>query len=397
METLESRLKIDPILAQSYAPIIYDLGQENDRKTVENLFADQKVQNISDDYTEQLKELFQVNNPSQIFSPDFGAKFEAYLAGLTASLPLWQQGKWAYYPWISTLVHILPDHDFQHVRTARNRYLINEEEQEKYYNATVGIAGMSVGNSVTLALVLQGGARRIKLADFDLMALSNINRIRSSIDTLGLPKVVMTARQIYLINPYAEVEIFPEGLSEATIDTFFRGEHPLDLIVDEIDNLAFKYLIREQAKKYKLPLVMAADNGDNGVIDIERYDQNPELPFFHGRLGEVTLDELKNLDKMGIGKMITKHVGPQNVTKRMQESLLAIGKTIVSWPQLGGAALLNGSVLAYAIRKILTGQPLEENRVILSLDEKFIPDFNSPAEQAKRQEVTDSFKKMFGL
>jgi len=142
---------------------------------------------------------------------------------------------------------------------------------------------------------------------------------------------------------------------------------------------------------------MGADNGDNAVVDVERYDLNRNQKFFHGRIGTTTFEQLKSLDKFGIGKTITRHIGPENIGKKMQDSLLAMGKTIVSWPQLGGAALLNGSAVAYCVRKILNKQPLENNRSIVSLDELFIPNYNSPANKKSRKKIADNFKKMFGL
>ena len=74
-----------------------------------------------------------------------------------------------------------------------------------------------------------------------------------------------------------------------------------------------------------------------------------------------------------------------------------MGKTIVSWPQLGGAALVNGAAVAYCVRKILNGQPLEANRALISLDEKLIPDYNTPEAGALRQKVSEDFAKGFGL
>jgi tRNA A37 threonylcarbamoyladenosine dehydratase len=253
-----------------------------------------------------------------------------------------------------------------------------------------------VGNSVILAVVLQGGARHIKLADFDTLALTNLNRIRSGITGLGINKTEITARQIYELNPYATIELFPEGLTKKNLNKFFSSPK-LDIIIDELDNIAIKHLVRQYAKKYKVPLVMGADNGDNAVVDIERYDTNKSQRFFHGRIGNVTYKELKNLDKFGIGKTITSHIGPENIGKRMQDSLMAMGKTIVSWPQLGGAALLNGSAVAYCVRKILNKQPLENNRAIVSLDELFIPQYNSPENKNQRKKIAQNFKKMFGI
>ena len=385
-------------------PVFFNLANAADQSRLDQLFSSGTIQHVVDDYEEEQLELFGVKNPTLVYTPDFKAKFAAYYKDLetkdNGSRTLWLHGNWVFFPWSSKLVHILPEDDFQLVRTARNKNLINAAEQDKFYNSTVGIAGLSVGSSVAYAIVLQGGAKHLKLADMDRLALSNTNRILSGVDNLGVLKVEMAARRIYEMNTYAEVELFPEGLQPANIDRFFDG---LDIVIDEIDNLAVKYLIRVEAKKRKLAVVMAADNGDNAVVDIDRFDLDPNLPFFHGRMGttgpggEISYDMLTKLDKFGIGKMITKHVGAENVTQRMQESLMEMGKTIVSWPQLGGAAMINGAAVAYCVRKILNGQPLESNRALIFLDEKLIPDYNSPAEQKRRADVAAGFRKIFGL
>jgi tRNA A37 threonylcarbamoyladenosine dehydratase len=392
-KTLQERSKV--ILDSK--PVIFRLNARGDQEKLSSLLSNGKVAQVVDDFEEQHKELFGINNPSQVYTPDFPKLFQNYYLALQAQAPLYQHGTWVFFSWLSTLVHLLDDADFQKVRTGRNKNLITAEEQEKFYNATVGIGGLSVGNSVALAIALQGGARHIRLADMDRLALTNLNRIRSGVQDLGLLKVEMTARQIYALNPYATVETFPEGLTPANIGAFFEGPPKLDIVIDELDNIAIKCLIREQAKKYRLAVVMAADNGDNAVVDIERYDEDPNLEFFHGRIGKVSYEELLKLDKFGIGKTITKHIGPENVTEKMQQSLLQMGKTIVSWPQLGGAALLNGSAVAYCVRQILNKEPIENNRALISLDEKLLPDYNSPAEVQKRQNIAENFKKIFGL
>lgn len=400
---LVKKAKID----LGYEPTIFNLKLEKDRRVVKKLFASHQILSVSDDYEEQLRELFGIKNPSWVYAPGFAEKFKAFHAGLkkqaqknsrattkASAKNLAEHGRWVFYPWLGSLVHVLPEADFQLVRTARNRNLILPEEQDRFYNATIGIGGLSIGSSVAAAIVLQGGGRRIRLADMDRLALTNTNRVKAGVENLGVLKVVVTARQIYEMNPYAHVEIFADGLTPKNIGRFFDG---LDIMIDELDNLAVKYLIREQARKHRIAVVMAADNGDNSVVDVERYDLNPKTPFFHGRMGNVTYAQLATLDKFGIGKMITKHVGPENVTERMQQSLVQMGKTIVSWPQLGGAALMNGSAVAYCVRKILNGQPVESNRALLSLDEKLTPGYNSVAQRKRRGRVAAGFRKVFGL
>ncbi len=378
----------------SSKPVLFNLSDEKDRAAVSKLFDNGSIQHIVDDYEEEQLELFGVKNPTKVYTPTYRQEFKAFYENLQKIQPLWQHGLWVFFPWISKLTHVLPEADFQMVRTARNRNLINQEEQDKFYNATVGIGGLSVGSSVAFALALQGGAKHMKLADMDRLALSNTNRILSGVDNLGVLKVNMAARFIYEINPYAVVETFPDGIQPDNVDTFVKG---LDVMIDELDNLAVKFLIRENAKKHRVPIVMAADNGDNAVVDVERYDLDRNTPFFQGRLPGVTYESLSKLDKFGIGKTITQHVGPENVTERMQQSLMEMGKTIVSWPQLGGAALVNGAAVAYCVRRILNKQPLESNRSLIVMDSILNPHYNTPEQVAHRKEVADNFKKIFGL
>ena len=392
-KTLETKA-IDPAPSK---PRFFNLSKKSDQIKVGKLIESKEVLHIVDDYREQLNELFSVNNPTKVFSPNLQKEFKEYIKKLEARQPLWQQGNWAYYPWLATLVHILVDKDFQLVRTTRNRNLINKDEQDKFYNSVIGIGGLSVGNNIALSLVLQGGGRHLRLADMDTLALSNTNRVRAGVQNLGLSKVDVTARQIYEINPYARIELFSEGLNKENIAKFFAGPPKLDIVVDELDNLAVKVLIREEAKKNRIAVVMATDNGDNGLVDVERYDLDPETPFFHGRMGDVSYEKLINLDKMGIGKLIIQHIGVETVTNRVRESMPEIGKTIVSWPQLGGAAILNGSAVAYCVRKILNNQPIENNRALVSLDEKLIPNYSSPQEKRKRTQSAEKFKRTFGF
>lgn len=375
-------------------PEIFDLAKDDDRVRFEELIASGAIKQISDDYEEQQRELFGVLNPSKVYVPGFEELFREHFNLLSANTSLDQHGRWSYFPWRYIAAHILPEDEYRLVRTARNQNLITKEEQEKFYNAKIGIGGLSVGSSVAFAIALGGGGKRMKLADMDHLALSNTNRVLAGADRLGMLKVEMAARTIYEINPYAEIELQSEGLTPENIENFCSD---LDIVIDELDNLAVKYLIREQAKKHRIAVVMAADNGDNAVVDVERYDLDPQPEFFHGRMGNVSYEMLRGLDKFGIGKMITKHVGPENVTERMQQSLTQMGKTIVSWPQLGGAALVNGAAVAYCVRKILNGQPLEANRALISLDEKLVPDYNSVEAIARRQKISDDFAKGFGL
>ena len=283
-----------------------------------------------------------------------------------------QWGTWVYYPWLNQVVHFPPKQELRALRTSRNRNLITAEEQRTLYNATILIVGMSVGSNIVEALVSQGIGGKLILIDMDIIEPSNLNRIRSAYHQVGLHKVEAISRKVWEIDPYIEIIDYREGLNEQNLVEIL-DQHKIDVLVDEMDELKMKIILREHAKQRKLPVVMAADDGDDALLDIERYDLDPELELFEGRIPQTILEEIKagSIPRPKLGMMIGKYfVGAENVPLRMYQSLGEVGKTLPSWPQLGGAAALSGISLSYTIKKILLGKPIKTGRILISLDEK---------------------------
>ena len=270
--------------------------------------------------------------------------------------PKFTKGK-VYFTWNREQTLIPNRQTFFKQRSIRNRNLITEEEQKIFRNFSIGIAGLSVGNSIALALTLEGGANHMKLADFDKLELSNLNRIRAGVHHIGLNKTVLTAQQIYELNPYAELELFPKGLTVRSLPKFFKN---LNLVVDEMDSIEMKIKLRLMARKLRIPIVSAADNGDNTIVDVERFDLEPTRPIFHGRIEKVNLN-----NKL---EVINRMVGLEYVTPRMKASLKQIGKELETWPQLGGASMLCGAALVHVIRKISLGESMKSGKYNVSLD-----------------------------
>lgn len=276
---------------------------------------------------------------------------------------------WAWYPWKKTLVSILPEEDFVRIRTSRNKYLISEEEQTKFRDLRIGIAGLSVGYSIALAIVLEGGGKNLHLADYDTLDLSNLNRLPYSIDEIGLKKSTIVARRLYELDPYLNITLFSSPLTKENISKF---TNELGVIIDEVDNFAIKLLLRQQAMRLHIPVLMATDNEETGLIDVERYDTEENVRPFLSRIPESTVEALSELTKQEAGKLIAQYVGGEFTSERMRESLQAMGTKLVSWPQIGGTAMLNGGAVAYAIRTLIThGAKLRSGRYSISLPNIF--------------------------
>ena len=65
-----------------------------------------------------------------------------------------------------------------------------------------------------------GGAKNWKLADFDLLSGSNINRIRTVFKNIDIRKTEIAAREIYEVDPYSTIELFSNGVTEDNLEDF---------------------------------------------------------------------------------------------------------------------------------------------------------------------------------
>lgn len=276
-------------------------------------------------------------------------------------------GNWVFYPWKNTLVHILNKEDFIRIRTLRNNYKITPTEQLELGEKKIGIVGLSVGQSVALAMALERSFGEIRLADFDTLELSNLNRLKAGVTSLGLEKVVIAAREILEIDPYLKVTLFREGINEDNVDDFLVENGKLDLLIDECDSLDIKFLLRERAKLKQIPVIM--ETSDRGMLDIERYDIEPDRQIFHGLLEGVCKSELANLSNKERVSIVLKITGLETLSLRMKASLLEIGSTITSWPQLASGVFLGGASVAHVGRRVLLGDNVPSGRFYVDFDE----------------------------
>lgn len=354
---------------------------------------------IHDTLTEQFRELYAMRHPRTIHAGVKPRDVAEFVAGLTADFPnITAYGTWAWFPWISTLVHFLPEDLHTELRTGRNRNLITQEEQHRYYFSRVGVAGLSVGNSVVASLVHTGGAKFLRVADGDSVSGSNINRVRAGFDAVGIPKYALVARETYLVNPYSDIVIYKSGITKGNLEKFLVYPKPLNVVIDEMDTLYLKIQLRVLSRKHRIPVIMAADNGDGVVVDIERFDLDPTLPLMHGQIPEKELLVIEpNTRRDVAAKIISRWVKPENIAGRMQESLLELGRSLYTWPQLGNAAFMAGAVLSYVARKVILKDPLVQGKVVISPDAFFVPGYTTAAIVKKRRSKTGLFERAIGL
>lgn len=333
-----------------------------------------KIPNIVevDAFSRQLKELFFIKN-TKFIGED---KEKIYKSNEFKKFCKDKENdfKYFYYSWNNHLVKCINKDDYFTLKTNRNQDLITNDEQKKLRDYKIAVFGMSVGSNIAFVLTQAGISNKIILADFDELDTTNLNRILAGVHQIGLNKTIVAARRIYEDNPYADVYILPEGISKENLEKLLENKE-IDCIVEEIDDIKVKIETRILALKYKVPVIMITDNGDGVVLHIERYDIghnqifDKEQKYWEDKIrgaGEITKEIAGNMimnDFLG---------GPQNVDPYMLKSVQKVfKKELVSWSQLGSAAILGAVVITVAVKRIA----LETSKQ-LNTREFISPDFS---------------------
>ncbi|HYM01649.1 MAG TPA: ThiF family adenylyltransferase [Stellaceae bacterium] len=349
----------------SWRPFVFDGAIAEDQSRLAALAASGTVFARHDTFLDQLRDLIAARHPAETLArPRLDEEVARCLAGAPAS----HHGRWVYYPWSGRLVHLLAPSAFRELRSDRNRNKITPEEQARLRDAAIGVIGLSVGQASALTLALEGVGGRFRLADFDTLSLSNLNRLRAGTYELGVNKAVITARQMFEIDPYLEIEIFADGVTDANLAAFLGdGPDRLGVLIEECDDLRVKILAPEGARDRRIPVVM--DTNDRGLLDVERFDLEPDRPIIHGRLGTLdarALDGLSTTEKI---PHLLKLVGEQTLSPRLASSMRDIKRTLSSWPQLASGVALGGALVTDAARRVLLGEPIRSGRYYVDVEE----------------------------
>lgn len=337
------------IMEKEVAPIFL-----KDEKEIQALLKKQPHTILVDAFSRQLKELFIIENP--IYAGE--RKEEGFQTKKFKKFCETHKNNFihVHYPWNHSVVKTVKRDEYLKLKTNRNQDLITTQEQEKLSNCRVGVFGMSVGSNIALVLTQAGISNDIIIADFDELDTTNLNRIIAGVHQVGLNKCIVSARHIYEDNPFAKVTILPDGVNKQNIEKLLK-QRKLDIIVDEIDNMAIKIDIRILAQKYKVPVVMVTDNGEGIVLHVERYDLAHKKIFGKEKAYFESLVS-SDFSREKIAEFIISDIvgGMEKVDKRMRQSVTRVlRKELVSWPQLGSAAILAGVMATYTIKQVILG------------------------------------------
>lgn len=342
--------RVDTKSSLDYQPKFFHLSNQIEKDEFSQILNKEGIQ-VFDNIYDQLAELIKIKNVSKKITDE---ELPGLIGDYIGDIPAYEFGLWVFYPWLNKLVHILDEEDFIAVRTNRNQHKITLEELKILREKKIGVIGLSVGQCIASVLALERCCGEIRLADFDDIQLSNLNRINTSLYNIGCFKVVQIARAISEIDPFIKVICFTDGMNESNADNFFLGNGKLDLLIEECDSIDVKVLARLKAKQYKIPVVM--DTNDRGMIDIERYDLEQDYPLLHGLLNGIPLENLKDASQEKKLAILLKFFSFEKGSARGKAALFEIGQSLLAWPQIASSVYLGGAIATDVSRRILLDQ-----------------------------------------
>lgn len=232
-------------------------------------------------------------------------------------------------------------------RYDRQRALITPAEQQRLAGAVVALAGMGVGASIAQQLALVG-VGTLRISDGDDIALTNLNRHPIAVNSdVGQPKTTVMAQYLGALNPEVTVDV-RDATDGLNVESFCKA----DVVVDEVDCIATKWMLRWTARRLGVPVVMATDLGDERVLlDVERFDQEARFPF-HGLVDDAQTE----------GEVLTKLF-----RRHCSKDLWAALRIGASFPQLGSTMAVASGVTARAVRDIIIGRDVPSGRFVYDL------------------------------
>lgn len=363
-EQLSQLVKLSSLASKIFQPEFLRIQNSKDNDRIEEIL---KISGLTvvDQLRSQLSELVKISNPSKRLTAE---QISELVDSHLGEIPEWQYGVWVFYPWSNRLVHLLDEKEFVEVRTSRNQYKITPEERDLLSQKKVGVIGLSVGQSVSVTMAMERICGELRLADFDALELTNLNRIRTGVQNLGQLKVYSVAREIAELDPYIKIRCFPEGLTEENMDAFFLDGGKLDLVVEESDGFDIKVLARYKARELQVPVIMEAS--DRCMVDVERFDLEPNRPILHGILDHLDVAKLKSLttNEEKIPYMFD-ILGLSTTSPKLRASMLEMQQTITTWPQLASAVTMGGGITADVSRRMLLNDFTGSGRFYVDIDE----------------------------
>lgn len=275
--------------------------------------------------------------------------------------------RWVHFPWSRKLVRYPDSAAHMPIRTSRNRPVVSSEEQQRLYDARIAVFGLSVGGNILQQFARSGTGGSYYFGDPDTLDLTNLNRMPATMADIGLNKSDILAKHISEQDPYVAQTLLRQGYVPLETDALLDSARP-QLIIEEVDNITIKAMIRAYARRQGIPVMTVADLGEKSIVDIERYDLGDVEPF-NGKLDACFVRELESgrvLDERErMQALIRLMGGMREISPRVVAAAAAMKRgEIGGFPQPGATATAGAALADVAARDILLGRPVASGSYI---------------------------------
>lgn len=269
-----------------------------------------------------------------------------------------------------------------------------QQVREKLESAVIGFAGASVGGNIVEGWLREARPRQIKIADPDWVETTNLNRgermslrhvvasraerfdPRNPYESARISKAEYIAYEEHLVDPYPAFHVYKDGLSRANIERFLLGdgknEPRLDVLVEEMDNLDLKILVREECRRHGIDVIMLSDFGHRVHAVWNQFRAEPAARLAYGASDEAIHEAIaraRSGDRTKTFDFITALCGEGFAGDQFKAWIDGKGEQPTSSiPQSGATAMASGAIggkeLALHVLGHRAGAP---NRIIYDL------------------------------
>jgi molybdopterin/thiamine biosynthesis adenylyltransferase len=228
--------------------------------------------------------------------------------------------------------------------------ILSDQDQRRLRESTICGAGTGGVGGWTYEALARAGCGRFRIADPDVFSPSNGNRqLGCDATTVGRNKAEVTAERLQRVHPGAEIEVFPEGVTEANVDRFVAGGN---LVLDGIDlpGLRMKKRLYDAARAAGIPVLSCPILGFGAALAIFDPKTSPTFEEYFGTLPPE--GDAQGLDRYLSGISLRFFALVPKLDWTLQRERGRAGLI----PSIGTAAMLSGAMAATAGIAILCGK-----------------------------------------
>jgi molybdopterin/thiamine biosynthesis adenylyltransferase len=135
----------------------------------------------------------------------------------------------------------------------RNYGVYSKSDQKKLRSAKITIVGIGCDGGMDAYILSRMGIGHLKLIDFDINEISNLNRQPAAFyDAIGEKKVKVAKKEFSRFNPYIKIEAVDAKLTEDNAADLLKG---CDVCIQGMDSIVGRIIFHRAAKKLKIPAV----------------------------------------------------------------------------------------------------------------------------------------------